>query len=45
MMEAEKISEMLVWTTVQPRHGLLAVFLFSLVTKKTPSEKTALLKN
>jgi hypothetical protein len=45
MVEAEKISEMLGWATVQTRHVSLPVFLLSSVTKKTPHDKTALLKN
>jgi hypothetical protein len=44
VMEAEKISKMLVWATVQTRRGLLPVFfLLSSVTKKTPDDKSALL--
>jgi hypothetical protein len=33
---------MLGWATVQIRHRLLQIFLLSLSTKKTPSDKTVL---
>jgi hypothetical protein len=44
MKKTEKTSEMLGWDTVQTWQRLLQIFWLNLITKKTPSDKTALKK-